>query len=441
MPLIWESDGHVSPNYSNRAALYGVGGIPHVQFNGTVESIGGGTNMYPYYLSIYNQLIDDESPIEIGLVGYLSGDEGVDLVADVILTDDVQPGNNKIIFILTYKYSDEYFCTVEGYYEEEFDLSHYGNIGTYEHYFELESNWNISNVNGLILIQNMSGNHQIYQSAMTQDFQDPIVTMAFMFSEGWTTVGLPLIVSNSNYQYVFPDAIENTLYSFSNDGYNLETNLENGEGYWLRFEEQGFTNFIGLAFEEITIALEEGWNMISGVSEVTPIHAIFDPYELVIPSTIYTFVNGYNLVDEFEPGRGYWLRSNGYGDIMITTSNNNNSLPRTIADRLSNTHKITINNVSLYFGGDIPKEELLSYSLPPIPPANLKDIRYNDNMRYSKDGGTIKVQGVENIYIEYNIQSDENWELTTDNECYHLQGRDKIEIEKLITSLNLRRVE
>ena len=94
--------------------------------------------MYPYYLAIYNQLINDESPIEIGLIGYLNGDDGVDLVADVILTEDVQPGNNKIIYILTYKYNDEYFCTVEGYYEETFDLTHYGSEGTYEGPQEVE---------------------------------------------------------------------------------------------------------------------------------------------------------------------------------------------------------------------------------------------------------------------------------------------------------------
>ncbi len=107
--MIWESDGHVSPNYSQRSSLYGVSGIPHVQFNGTEESIGGGTNMYPYYLAIYNQLIDDESPINIDLVGYTNGDVGVDLVTDIVLTEDVQPGNNKIIYMLTYKYNNDYF--------------------------------------------------------------------------------------------------------------------------------------------------------------------------------------------------------------------------------------------------------------------------------------------------------------------------------------------
>ena len=425
--MIWESDGHVSPNYSQRSNLYGVSGIPHVQFNGTEESIGGGTNMYPYYLAIYNQLINDESPIEIGLVGYLSGDDGIDLVADVILTDDVQPGNNKIIYILTYKYSDEYFCTVEGYYEETFDLTHYGEIGQFEHYFELESNWSLGNVNGLVLIQNMSGNYQIYQSEITQDFQDPIVTMAFMFPEGWTTVGLPLIVSNSNYQTVFPDAIENTMFSFD-DGYNLETNLENGKGYWIRFAEQGYTNFVGLEFEEITITLDEGWNMISGVSAVTPIHSIFDPYELIIPNTIYNFVEGYNLVDELEPGRGYWLRSIGYGDIMVSVDGTNNNLPR-LVDRTGNLNIIKINGKSLYFGGEIPEEELLSYSLPPIPPQGAVDIRFSDDMRYCIDGCVIESSGLENFLIDYNIIDASNWILISENKRYELDNKDRLRIK------------
>ena len=201
--MIWEGDGHVSPNYSQRSSFYGVSGIPHVQFNGTESVVGGGTNMYPYYLSVYNQLIDYESPINIDLVGYTSGDNGVDLVADIVITDDVQPGNNKILFILTYKYNDEYFCTVEGYHEETFDLSHSDEVGTYEHYFELESNWNIDNVNGLVLIQNMSGNHQIYQSTMTEEFGDPSITITFQHTEDWMTVGLPVITDYPNYYNIF----------------------------------------------------------------------------------------------------------------------------------------------------------------------------------------------------------------------------------------------
>ena len=435
--MIWESDGHTSPNYNSRASMYGVSGIPHVQFNGTEESIGGGTNMYPYYLAIYNQLIDDESPINIDLVGYTNGDVGVDLVTDIVLTEDVQPGNNKIIYMLTYKYNNDYFCTVKRYYEEDFVLTHYGELGHFEHYFELEPNWNIDNVNGLVLIQNMSGNHQIYQSSITDEFGDPSITIPYMYLEGWTMVGLPLIAANTNYQYLFPDAIENTLFSFD-DGYNLETNLENGVGYWIRFTEMGYTNFVGYELEEITISLVEGWNMISGISEVAPIHSIFDPYELIIPNTIYNFVEGYNLVDELEPGRGYWLRSSGYGDIMVSLNGNDNSLPR-MADMSSKLNSISINNKVLYFGGNLPDEVLLSYSLPPLPPEGSLDVRYNDNMRYSRDGGIITLSGLDKLNISYNIQNNEEWLLVIKDKEHILKEEGDINFDDKIKRVNLTR--
>ena len=425
--MIWESDGHVSPNYSQRSSLYGVSGIPHVQFNGTEESVGGGTNMYPYYLNIYNQLINDESPIDIDLVGYTNGDNGVDLTANITLTGDVQPGNNKIIYLLTYRYNNDYFCTVERYYEEDFSLTHSGEMGYFEYYFELEPNWNISNVSVVMMIQNLSGSHQIYQAAITQEFGDPSITIPYMYTEGWTTVGLPVIAANTDYQYIFPDAIENTMFSF-NDGYELETNLVNGTGYWLRFPEQGYTTFTGFELEEITIQLEEGWNMISGISEVTPIHSIFDPYELIIPNTIYNFVEGYNLVDELEPGRGYWLRSNGNGDVMVSLNGNNNNLPR-LVDRTGNLNVIKINGKSLYFGGDIPEEELLSYSLPPVPPEGATDIRFSDDMRYCIDGCVIESSGLENFLIDYNIIDASNWILISENKRYELNNRGKLNIK------------
>ena len=85
----------------------------------------------------------------------------------------------------------------------------------------------------------------------------------------------------------------------------------------------GIANFTGYELEEITISLVDGWNMVSGVSEATSVYSTLDPYELIVPNTIYTFNNGYNLADEFEPGHGYWLRSNGYGDITISIYNFN----------------------------------------------------------------------------------------------------------------------
>ena len=408
--------------------MYNVSGVPHTVFNGTETVVGGGTDMYPYYLDVYNQLIYNESPLHIDFVGYTDGNGGVDLVADVILTDDMSPsGNIKLIFILTYWFSNNYWCTVQRYHEESFDLTHYGESATYEHHFNLEPGWDMENVSGVVMIQNLSGNHQIYQSSITNEFEDPIIHIPFAYENGWTTVGLPLIVSNSNYQHVFPDAIDNTLFSFDG-GYTLETELENGEGYWIRFAQSGYTNFIGYELEEVTISLIEGWNMISGVSEVTTIHTISDPYELVIPNTIYIFDSGYYLVNEFEPGHGYWLRSTGYGDIVISINGANNSSLRT-RDWLSETHTITINGTDLHFGGDIPDKVLLSYSLPPLPPEGAFDVRFSDDMRYCRDGCVIEVRGAKKFFIEHDVMDNSSWVLISANRSYELTSRGELDIE------------
>ena len=438
--MLWEGDGHTSPNFSQRESMYNVSGVPHTVFNGTETVVGGGTNMYPYYLDVYNQLIYDESPIHINFVGYIHGDGGVDLVADIVLTEDMQPGGNiKLIFILTYWFSNNYWCTVQRYYEEPFDLTHYGESGTYEHYFDLEPGWNISNVSGVVMVQNLSGNHKIYQSSITNEFEDPIIHIPFMYDNGWATVGLPIIASNTNYQYIFPDAIDNTLYSFDG-GYNLETNLVNGEGYWIRFGQEGYTNFVGYELEVVTIPLVEGWNMISGVSEVTQVHSLSDPYGLVIQNTIYIFDNGYYLVDEFEPGHGYWLRSSGEGNIVISIYDTSNNLNPLRVDDLSSTHTIRFNDYPLYFGGSITTDNLLSYSLPPTPPGGAFDVRFSDDTRYSKNGGSISIRGIDKLKVSYDIQNNEEWKLMIGNKVYTLKEKndiDKIEFNSLVRNINL----
>ena len=50
--MLWEGDGNTSPNFSQRESMYNVGGVPHTVFNGTETVVGGGTDMYPYYLDV-----------------------------------------------------------------------------------------------------------------------------------------------------------------------------------------------------------------------------------------------------------------------------------------------------------------------------------------------------------------------------------------------------
>ena len=91
-----------------RASQYGVSGIPHVEFGGTLTSIGGGGNMYPTYLNRYNQLINDDSPLDIDLSTTIIGGDLVTL-ADITVIGNVSTVQNKVLFILIRHQDEDYF--------------------------------------------------------------------------------------------------------------------------------------------------------------------------------------------------------------------------------------------------------------------------------------------------------------------------------------------
>jgi hypothetical protein len=110
--------------------------------------------------------------------------------------------------------------------------------------------------------------------------------------------------------------VEGTLYSFDG-GYVQENELLHGSGYWLRFENSGNVTIIGNVLDQLIIELNQGWNLISGISSEIALGNVDDPEDLIIPGTVYSFENGYVQADSFQPGNGYWLRSSGTGVITL----------------------------------------------------------------------------------------------------------------------------
>ena len=137
------------------------------------------------------------------------------------------------------------------------------------------------------------------------------------YQSGWNLIGLPLDVEDASYSILFPESIEGTLYSF-NGGYNLATSLIQGEGYWLRFANDGNTTITGNIINELTISLSEGWNLITGLSTSFNISDIQDPDGIIIAGTVYGFASGgYSNEEIIEPGKGYWVRTNSSGSITL----------------------------------------------------------------------------------------------------------------------------
>lgn len=152
---------------------------------------------------------------------------------------------------------------------------------------------------------------------MTSDVTE--VTTQIDYYEGWNLVGLPLNVTNSFYQEIFPNAVNGTLYGFDG-GYYSEDYLNQGNGYVLRLTSTEAVPMTGYEISSLDIYLQEGWNLITGISFPVNYNDIIDPSGVMIEGTLFGFFEGYQSDSTISPGKGYWIRASADGIIHLGTS-------------------------------------------------------------------------------------------------------------------------
>ena len=170
IPLIWQQDGpYPSPNYTSRTALYSVGGIPHGQWGGHLNYVGGGTATYSNYVSRYNQLVNVPSPIDLEIDFEVTDQNQLLITANAEMLQAITTTNNRIQFIISYNLDAEqtgnYFASVMRYNEQNFNLNSAGQSGEFTHSFALENWWDLAKANVVVIIQTFDGNKTIHQAA------------------------------------------------------------------------------------------------------------------------------------------------------------------------------------------------------------------------------------------------------------------------------------
>jgi hypothetical protein len=272
-------------------------------------------------------------------------------------------------------------------------------------------------------------------------------TVETEYSSGWNLVGLPVETEDSSYESLFPTAYSGSLYSFDG-GYSEVDQLENGEGYWLRFQESSTVEFTGGMFDEISISVVGGWNIVSGPSEDA---SLWDPDGLVYEGTVYGFNGAYVNTDIFEPGKGYWLRSENTGNITLSSSSDRAKQSSSVRDRyISQSTKIRFRNsdgktIELYIGGSVAAPDRPMFSVPPLPPSTGFDVRFDGDSRYGKSGGELTVLNnayplrISCAFSDNNL--DEHWVLVDDQtgEEYSLSSQDELLIAASLSSMTLKK--
>ncbi|MCD4651189.1 MAG: hypothetical protein K8S56_05305, partial [Candidatus Cloacimonetes bacterium] len=91
-----------TPFASQRDNFYGVGGVPHCQFGGEYSQVGGSASgsTYNQYLTVYNNYINYESPLEITMGFGISGTQAM-IQAMVLQTEDITDTDLSIYYVIT----------------------------------------------------------------------------------------------------------------------------------------------------------------------------------------------------------------------------------------------------------------------------------------------------------------------------------------------------
>jgi len=148
----------------------------------------------------------------------------------------------------------------------------------------------------------------------------------------------------------------------------------------------------------VTVSLTTGWNLIAGPSCAAPLASADDPNGVIDPSTLYAFEQVYTAATTVEPGAGYWVEAMADGDVTLNCDNSGqSSLVATTAP--PDEHAVlTVRSAAgasqaLRVGASVQNR---SYALPPLPPGNTFDARFDDDTRLlSESEGRIRLQGAQ----------------------------------------------
>ena len=241
----------------------------------------------------------------------------------------------------------------------------------------------------------------------------------------WNLVGLPVQISHESYTELFPNAINKTLFEYTN-GYQSRQTLQPGKGYWVRMGQSGSTMLTGASITSMDLELLQGWNLISGPTATVTESSIDDPNEILIAGSIFGFNGSYVTTTSMEPGKGYWIRTDGAGTITLSGESSSKSNVTHPSSVLSNFDRIEFLSgedsepaFTLYLSGIISSPfSTVNFELPPFPPSGNQDVRWEQGSYVieSKIGAALIQQGSSPIQVRVPQRSTEIVELSGTSE-------------------------
>jgi uncharacterized protein (TIGR02145 family) len=134
---------------------------------------------------------------------------------------------------------------------------------------------------------------------------------------GWNLLSLPASVNGGTKSSLFPTA-SSSAFIYQN-GYLAKDTMAFGAGYWLKYDLSQVVSIPGTTIWQNTIPVRSGWNMIGALTMPLVAGTIGSAPSGIIGSPFYGFTSGlgYQPTDTLRPGKGYWIKANQDGNIVL----------------------------------------------------------------------------------------------------------------------------
>jgi hypothetical protein len=162
-------------------------------------------------------------------------------------------------------------------------------------------------------------------SAINLDLTYQASSTAISVGSGWNLVSIPMHVSDGKAASVLP-GYSGSLYRYSSTGYAASGQLSHGTGYWMKNSSTGSFDISGDAVTAETVAVAQGWNMIGALSLPVAVSSIMSTQQGFVTSQFFGFKDSYVAADTLYPGKGYWVKVNSAGTLVISLNSSSSTL-------------------------------------------------------------------------------------------------------------------
>jgi CubicO group peptidase (beta-lactamase class C family) len=148
-----------------------------------------------------------------------------------------------------------------------------------------------------------------------------VPVLSVTVGQSWNIISVPHLPADFQRTAVFPSSISQAFRYQPGIVYAPRDTLTNGEGYWLKFPAAASVPMIGVPLNVDSAVVVTGWNLIGSISGSVPVASIGSIPGGIVTSPFYTYgTAGYEQASTIAPGKGYWVRADQPGLLVLSSS-------------------------------------------------------------------------------------------------------------------------